>query len=103
MSSLLISFQLSSISSDFDSLSGNSALENCRVAFDAAAKLGIPRVLDAGHVANPKASLDLLSVMTYLHQIRTLASNAKSTAKATSLAAQPNTAPVDGYVFGVFT
>ncbi|KAF6768373.1 hypothetical protein AHF37_03730 [Paragonimus kellicotti] len=46
-------------------------MENCRLAFDVAAKLGIPRVLDPVELTCPSRPPDLLSMMTYLHQIRT--------------------------------
>ena len=46
-------------------------MENCRLAFDVASKLGIPRVLDPSEVTSTKRPPDLLSMMTYLHQIRT--------------------------------
>ncbi|TNN20402.1 EH domain-binding protein isoform 5 [Schistosoma japonicum] len=57
---------------DYGSLSSNNSLQNCRLAFDVASKLGIPRVLDPSEVVSNSHSPDLLSMMTYLHQIRTL-------------------------------
>ncbi|THD25245.1 EH domain-binding protein 1 [Fasciola hepatica] len=56
---------------DFSQLSANNPVENCRLAFSVAAKLGIPRVLDPGEVTSKSRALDLLSMMTYLHQLRT--------------------------------
>ncbi|VDP85659.1 unnamed protein product [Echinostoma caproni] len=56
---------------DFSQLSNNSPIENCRLAFNVAAKLGIPRVLDPGEVTSANRAPDLLSMMTYLHQLRT--------------------------------
>ncbi|CAH8437811.1 unnamed protein product [Schistosoma turkestanicum] len=57
---------------DYDSLSSEDPLQNCRLAFDVASKLGVPRVLDPSEVVSKSRSPDLLSMMTYLHQIRTL-------------------------------
>lgn len=57
--------------SDFSQLSAANAIENCRLAFNVAAKLGIPRVLDPAEVTSTSRAPDLLSMMTYLHQIRT--------------------------------
>ncbi|CAH8437168.1 unnamed protein product [Schistosoma margrebowiei] len=56
---------------DYDSLSSENPLQNCRLAFDVASKLGVPRVLDPSEVVSKSRSPDLLSMMTYLHQIRT--------------------------------
>ncbi|KAF8571636.1 hypothetical protein P879_02960 [Paragonimus westermani] len=56
---------------DFSKLSTQTPMENCRLAFDVAAKLGIPRVLDPVELTCPSRPPDLLSMMTYLHQIRT--------------------------------
>nr|VZI34271.1 unnamed protein product [Spirometra erinaceieuropaei] len=57
---------------DFDSLDVKSERENVRLAFDAAAKLGIPRMLDPLEVAPPDRDRppDRLGIMTYLHQLR---------------------------------
>ncbi|CAH8445154.1 unnamed protein product [Heterobilharzia americana] len=57
---------------DYVSLSPDNASQNCRLAFDVASKLGIPRVLDPSEVVSKSRPPDLLSMMTYLHQIRTL-------------------------------
>ncbi|CAH8436685.1 unnamed protein product [Schistosoma bovis] len=56
---------------DYNSLSSENPLQNCRLAFDVASKLGVPRVLDPSEVVSKSRSPDLLSMMTYLHQIRT--------------------------------
>lgn len=56
---------------DYAKLSVQNPMENCRLAFDVASKLGIPRVLDPCEVTSTKRPPDLLSMMTYLHQIRT--------------------------------
>ncbi|CAH8436269.1 unnamed protein product [Schistosoma guineensis] len=56
---------------DYNSLSSENPLQNCRLAFDVASKLGVPRVLDPSEVVSESRSPDLLSMMTYLHQIRT--------------------------------
>ncbi|BHF80984.1 EH domain-binding protein [Sparganum proliferum] len=57
---------------DFDSLDVKRERENVRLAFDAAAKLGIPRMLDPLEVAPPDRDRppDRLGIMTYLHQLR---------------------------------
>ncbi|TGZ74481.1 hypothetical protein CRM22_000903 [Opisthorchis felineus] len=55
---------------DMNSLSKNTPVDNCRLAFDVASKLGIPRVLDPVELTLPTRPPDLLSVMTYLHQMR---------------------------------
>lgn len=52
-------------------MSSENPLQNCRLAFDVASKLGVPRVLDPSEVVSKSRSPDLLSMMTYLHQIRT--------------------------------
>ncbi|OON13597.1 hypothetical protein X801_10629, partial [Opisthorchis viverrini] len=55
---------------DMNSLSKNNPVDNCRLAFDVASKLGIPRVLDPVELTLPTRPPDLLSMMTYLHQMR---------------------------------
>uniref|UniRef100_A0A0X3PKQ9 EH domain-binding protein 1 n=1 Tax=Schistocephalus solidus TaxID=70667 RepID=A0A0X3PKQ9_SCHSO len=57
---------------NFDSLDVKNERENVRLAFDAAAKLGIPRMLDPLEVAPPDRDRppDRLGIMTYLHQLR---------------------------------
>lgn len=55
--------------SDMSKLSPHEVVANCRTAFDAAEKLGIPRVIeprDMSLLAVP----DKLAVMTYLYQLR---------------------------------
>ncbi|XP_055373046.1 EH domain-binding protein 1 isoform X2 [Condylostylus longicornis] len=54
---------------DMSKLSTHDVVGNCRIAFDVAEKLGIPRVIeprDMSLLAVP----DKLAVMTYLHQLR---------------------------------
>ncbi|XP_050327533.1 EH domain-binding protein 1 isoform X1 [Bactrocera neohumeralis] len=54
---------------DMSKLSAHDVVGNCRIAFDAAESLGIPRVIeprDMSLLAVP----DKLAVMTYLHQLR---------------------------------
>uniref|UniRef100_A0A183TKG3 Calponin-homology (CH) domain-containing protein n=1 Tax=Schistocephalus solidus TaxID=70667 RepID=A0A183TKG3_SCHSO len=60
------------VSRNFDSLDVKNERENVRLAFDAAAKLGIPRMLDPLEVAPPDRDRppDRLGIMTYLHQLR---------------------------------
>lgn len=55
---------------DFESLKPSNVKENNRIAFTAAASLGIPKVLDPNEMSFLKVP-DSLSVMTYLHQLRT--------------------------------
>ncbi|XP_040171906.1 EH domain-binding protein 1 isoform X3 [Anopheles arabiensis] len=50
-------------------LSPGNVIENCRTAFDAAEKLGIPRVIEPRDM-NLLAVPDKLAVMTYLYQLR---------------------------------
>lgn len=54
---------------DMSKLTPHDVVGNCRIAFDAAESLGIPRVIeprDMSLLAVP----DKLAVMTYLHQLR---------------------------------
>ena len=55
--------------SDMTKLSPGNVIENCRTAFDAAEKLGIPRVIEPRDM-NLLAVPDKLAVMTYLYQLR---------------------------------
>lgn len=58
-----------SSNSDWSKLAAHDVVANCRTAFDAAEKLGIPRVIeprDMSLLAVP----DKLAVMTYLYQLR---------------------------------
>lgn len=74
---LLDLFNLTFVYRDFDALDKDNALENVRIAFDIASRLGVPRVLDASEVAASSASKlppDSLSMITYLHQLRTVLS-----------------------------
>lgn len=54
---------------DMSDLSPGNVIENCRTAFDAAEKLGIPRVIEPRDM-NMLAVPDKLAVMTYLYQLR---------------------------------
>ncbi|XP_053687557.1 EH domain-binding protein 1 [Sabethes cyaneus] len=54
---------------DMTNLSPGNVIENCRTAFDAAEKLGIPRVIEPRDM-NMLAVPDKLAVMTYLYQLR---------------------------------
>uniref|UniRef100_A0A1L8E5L0 Putative ca2+-binding actin-bundling protein n=1 Tax=Nyssomyia neivai TaxID=330878 RepID=A0A1L8E5L0_9DIPT len=54
---------------DMANLSPHDVVGNCRVAFDAAESLGIPRVIEPRDM-NLLAVPDKLAVMTYLHQMR---------------------------------
>ncbi|VDQ07823.1 unnamed protein product [Trichobilharzia regenti] len=65
--------------SDYDSLSPDNPSQNCRLAFDVASKLGVPRMLDPSEVVSKTRPPDLLSMMTYLHQIRTLCCDEQTT------------------------
>lgn len=54
---------------DFSLLSPQDIKTNCKVAFDAAATLGIPRLIEPADMVLLSVP-DKLSVMTYLHQLR---------------------------------
>ncbi|CAD7089315.1 unnamed protein product, partial [Hermetia illucens] len=54
---------------DMTKLSPHDVVGNCRMAFDAAESLGIPRVIEPRDM-NLLAVPDKLAVMTYLHQLR---------------------------------
>ncbi|RZC41943.1 EH domain-binding protein 1, partial [Asbolus verrucosus] len=54
---------------DFNSLSPHDVKGNCKIAFDAGDKLGIPRVIEPTDM-HMLAVPDKLAVMTYLHQLR---------------------------------
>ncbi|XP_030753930.1 EH domain-binding protein 1 isoform X3 [Sitophilus oryzae] len=54
---------------EFDSLSPHDIKANCKIAFDAGDKLGIPRVIEPSDM-HMLAVPDKLAVMTYLHQLR---------------------------------
>ena len=55
--------------SDFESLSSHDVKRNNKLAFDVAATLGIPKVLEPSDMVL-LAVPDKLSVMTYLYQMR---------------------------------
>lgn len=55
--------------SDMSKLSAHDVVGNCRIAFDAAETLGIPRVIEPRDM-NLLTVPDKLAVMTYLHQLR---------------------------------
>lgn len=50
-------------------LTPHDVVGNCRIAFDAAESLGIPRVIEPSDMSL-LAVPDKLAVMTYLHQLR---------------------------------
>ncbi|XP_032596828.1 EH domain-binding protein 1 isoform X3 [Drosophila grimshawi] len=54
---------------DMTKLSAHDVVGNCRIAFDAAETLGIPRVIEPRDM-NLLTVPDKLAVMTYLHQLR---------------------------------
>ncbi|XP_074038547.1 EH domain-binding protein 1 isoform X2 [Leptinotarsa decemlineata] len=54
---------------DFDSLSPHDVKGNCKKAFDAGDKLGIPKVIEPSDM-HMLAVPDKLAVITYLHQLR---------------------------------
>ncbi|XP_022226238.2 EH domain-binding protein 1 isoform X1 [Drosophila obscura] len=54
---------------DMSKLSAHDVVGNCRIAFDAAESLGIPRVIEPRDM-NLLTVPDKLAVMTYLHQLR---------------------------------
>ncbi|XP_034104473.1 EH domain-binding protein 1 isoform X5 [Drosophila albomicans] len=54
---------------DMSKLSAHDVVGNCRIAFDAAETLGIPRVIEPRDM-NLLTVPDKLAVMTYLHQLR---------------------------------
>lgn len=54
---------------EMSALSPHDVSGNCRIAFDAAEQLGIPRVIEPTDM-NLLAVPDKLAVMTYLHQLR---------------------------------
>ncbi|XP_034141434.1 EH domain-binding protein 1 isoform X3 [Drosophila guanche] len=54
---------------DMSKLSAHEVVGNCRIAFDAAESLGIPRVIEPRDM-NLLTVPDKLAVMTYLHQLR---------------------------------
>ncbi|GAB0090800.1 EH domain-binding protein 1 [Sergentomyia squamirostris] len=54
---------------EMSTLSPHDVVGNCRIAFDAAENLGIPRVIEPRDM-NLLAVPDKLAVMTYLHQLR---------------------------------
>ncbi|CAH8509107.1 unnamed protein product [Dicrocoelium dendriticum] len=63
---------------DFDHLVATTPVDNCRLAFDVASKLGVPRVLDPAEVTSASKPPDLLTMMTYLHQLRTHLTGSKA-------------------------
>lgn len=53
---------------DFKSLSPSNIQGNCKIAFNAFASLGIPRIIDPKDMARP--DIDKLNVITYLYQLK---------------------------------
>ncbi|XP_022906817.1 EH domain-binding protein 1 isoform X2 [Onthophagus taurus] len=82
---------------DFGSLSPHDVKGNCRKAFDAAAKLGIPRVIEPTDM-DMLAVPDKLAVMTYLYQLR-----AHFTGHQLEIKQIGKTADESNYVIGKFS
>lgn len=81
---------------DMDSLSPHDVKGNCKKAFDAGDKLGIPRVIDPTDM-HMLAVPDKLAVMTYLHQLR-----ARFTGHQLEVHQIGKTAEESNYVIGKF-
>ncbi|XP_050312320.1 EH domain-binding protein 1-like isoform X1 [Anthonomus grandis grandis] len=81
---------------DFDALSPHDIKSNCKKAFDAGDKLGIPRVIEPTDM-HMLAVPDKLAVMTYLHQLR-----AHFTGQQMAVQQIGRTADESNYVIGQF-
>nr|XP_016929622.1 EH domain-binding protein 1 isoform X4 [Drosophila suzukii] len=79
---------------DMSQLSAHDVVGNCRIAFDAAESLGIPRVIEPREM-NMLTVPDKLGVMTYLHQLR-----AHFTGKQLKIEQIGSTADESSYVIG---
>ncbi|KAH8253224.1 hypothetical protein KR032_004347 [Drosophila birchii] len=79
---------------DMSKLSAHEVVGNCRIAFDAAESLGIPRVIEPRDM-NLLTVPDKLAVMTYLHQLR-----AHFTGKQLQIEQIGSTADESSYVIG---
>uniref|UniRef100_A0A6P4FEH3 EH domain-binding protein 1 isoform X2 n=1 Tax=Drosophila rhopaloa TaxID=1041015 RepID=A0A6P4FEH3_DRORH len=79
---------------DMSKLSAHEVVGNCRIAFDAAESLGIPRVIEPRDM-NLLTVPDKLAVMTYLHQLR-----AHFTGKQLKIEQIGSTADESSYVIG---
>ncbi|XP_017078665.1 EH domain-binding protein 1 isoform X3 [Drosophila eugracilis] len=79
---------------DMSKLSAHDVVGNCRIAFDAAESLGIPRVIEPRDM-NMLTVPDKLAVMTYLHQLR-----AHFTGKQLKIEQIGPTADESSYVIG---
>ncbi|XP_016999484.3 EH domain-binding protein 1 isoform X3 [Drosophila takahashii] len=79
---------------DMSKLSAHDVVGNCRIAFDAAESLGIPRVIEPREM-NMLTVPDKLGVMTYLHQLR-----AHFTGKQLKIEQIGSTADESSYVIG---
>ncbi|KPU76802.1 uncharacterized protein Dana_GF13432, isoform F [Drosophila ananassae] len=79
---------------DMSKLSAHEVVGNCKIAFDAAESLGIPRVIEPRDM-NLLTVPDKLAVMTYLHQLR-----AHFTGKQLKIEQIGSTADESSYVIG---
>ncbi|KAH8401975.1 hypothetical protein KR009_008963 [Drosophila setifemur] len=79
---------------DMSKLSAHDVVGNCKIAFDAAESLGIPRVIEPRDM-NLLTVPDKLAVMTYLHQLR-----AHFTGKQLKIEQIGSTADESSYVIG---
>ncbi|XP_017049405.1 EH domain-binding protein 1 isoform X6 [Drosophila ficusphila] len=79
---------------DMTELSAHEVVGNCKIAFDAAESLGIPRVIEPRDM-NLLTVPDKLAVMTYLHQLR-----AHFTGKQLQIEQIGSTADESSYVIG---
>ncbi|XP_039229049.1 EH domain-binding protein 1 isoform X2 [Drosophila yakuba] len=79
---------------DMSKLSAHDVVGNCRIGFDAAESLGIPRVIEPRDM-NMLTVPDKLAVMTYLHQLR-----AHFTGKQLKIEQIGSTADESSYVIG---
>ncbi|KAH8284530.1 hypothetical protein KR018_003347 [Drosophila ironensis] len=79
---------------DMSKLSAHEVVGNCKIAFDAAESLGIPRVIEPRDM-NLLTVPDKLAVMTYLHQLR-----AHFTGKQLQIEQIGSTADESSYVIG---
>lgn len=67
---------------DFDSLQPSDVVGNCKIAFETAASLGLPKLIDPNDMIVLNVP-DKLSVMTYLYQLRSFFTG-KTVAKTSS-------------------
>nr|XP_046919722.1 EH domain-binding protein 1-like isoform X2 [Dermatophagoides farinae] len=69
---------------DFDSLQPSDIVGNCKKVFDAASKLGIPKLIDPNDMIVLNVP-DKLSVMTYLYQLRSYFTGKSMIGSATTI------------------